>query len=165
MTDDLWHTTALRLSGLTPEAPAAAAVVLRADVLRMTDRAEAAVLAPREPGAWSHDMRAALASRIARINGKGDLAEAYRARIAGPAAGAICDPDHTGRDAREATVLRFMDRVAARPRDVTADEVADLSAAGVADADIVRLCELNAFMAYQIGLIHGLALLAGAADE
>ncbi len=165
MTDDLWQTTALRLSGLTPEAPAAAAVGLRADVLRLTDRAEAAVLAPREPGAWPHDIRAALACRIARINGKDDLAGLYRARITDPAAGAICDPDHPGRDSREATVLRFMDRVAALPREVTAEEVADLAAAGIPDADIVRLCELNAFLAYQIGLIHGLTLLAGAADE
>jgi len=153
------------MSGLTPDGPAAEAVGMRADVLRMTAEAEAAVLAPREPGAWSHDMRAALASRIARINGKASLADEYRARIADSAAEPVCDPGHAGTGTREAAVLRFMDRVAARPRDVTAGEVAGLTEAGVEDADIVRLCELNAFMAYQIGLLHGLSLMAGAGHD
>ena len=39
--------------------------------------------------------------------------------------------------------------------------MAELTSVGVDDDDIVRLCELNAFMAYQIGLIHGLGLMAG----
>ena len=37
-----------------------------------------------------------------------------------------------------------------------------LQGAGISDADIVRLCELNAFLAYQFRLIAGLRLLSGA---
>ena len=37
-----------------------------------------------------------------------------------------------------------------------------LKSAGIADADIVRLAELNAFLAYQIRLIAGLKLMQGA---
>ena len=40
-------------------------------------------------------------------------------------------------------------------------DIADLQAAGVADADIVRLAELNAFLAYQIRVIAGLRLMQG----
>jgi uncharacterized protein YciW len=162
--DDLLATTAVRLSGVSPDDPSFQAVRLRAEVLRMTDRAEAAVLNPRDPGAWSHDMRAALATRIARIHGKSDLAAVFGAKIVGHEMEPVSDPSYPGSGAYLATVLRFMDRVAARPGEVTEDEIAALKSVGVEDADIVRLCELNAFLAYQIGLIHGLSLMAAADD-
>ena len=38
---------------------------------------------------------------------------------------------------------------------------AALKAAGTTDADIVRLCELNAFLAYQLRLVAGLKLMTG----
>jgi uncharacterized protein YciW len=56
-----------------------------------------------------------------------------------------------------------MDKVAAHTREVEAGDIAGLQAAGVADADIVRLAELNAFLAYQVRLIAGLRLMRGAA--
>ena len=46
-------------------------------------------------------------------------------------------------------------------RDVTEEDIKTLQKAGVKDPDIVRLAELNSFMAYQIRLIAGLRLLKG----
>jgi uncharacterized protein YciW len=45
---------------------------------------------------------------------------------------------------------------------VVADDVASLRAAGVSDADIVRLCELVAFVAYQSRVLAGLRLMDAA---
>ena len=49
-----------------------------------------------------------------------------------------------------------------RRADKNAQAVETLKAAGVAEADIVRLCELNAFMSYQARVLAGLAILKGA---
>ena len=46
-----------------------------------------------------------------------------------------------------------------------AEDITALKSAHVDDADIVRLAELNSFMAYQIRLITGLRLMKGAEDE
>ena len=45
------------------------------------------------------------------------------------------------------------------PREIRAEDIEALKTAGVADPDIVRLCELNAFLAYEIRLVAGLRLL------
>ena len=58
----------------------------------------------------------------------------------------------------------FTDQVATRPSAITAADIQNLQDAGIADADIVRLTELNAFLAYQIRLDAGLALMAGASS-
>ena len=55
-----------------------------------------------------------------------------------------------------------MDRVAALPRDIAAEDIAALQEAGLPDADIVRLCELNAFLSYQCRLDAGLDAIAEA---
>ena len=139
-----------------------AALQARAAVLAMTVEAEAAVLRPRDPGAWSHALRAALAARSARLHGLDDLAEGYAATASGDPAASLADPAEDGAALGLVHVARFMDRVAAAPRDVTAADIAGLQAAGVADADIVRLAELNAFLAYRFRLAVGLRLLEAA---
>lgn len=153
-------TTAIRLAGVAPGTPIAAAVAGRANIFGMTQAAEDAVLRPREPGAWPHPLRAALAARIAALNGEPTMAE-YFAAEAGEHA-ALADPAQRGTGPVLPVVLAFMDRVAADTRNVTAQDVAGLQAAGVADADIVRLAELNAFLAYQIRVIAGLRLMGEA---
>ncbi len=137
-----------------------AAVEGRANIFEMTQAAEDAVLRPKDEGPWSHDLRAALAARIAKLNDEADLA----ARYAGDAGGfaALADPGHDGTAQGLTHVVAFMDKVAADTRNVAADDIVGLQAAGVADADIVRLAELNAFLAYQIRVIAGLRLMRGA---
>ncbi len=156
---DVWTTTAVVVSKIVRDTPAAAAVEMRADVLRMTQTAEDAVLKPRDPGGWSHAIRAALAVRIARLNACSELADHYLELSGANAFDVLSDPSSTKASEDLKPCLRFIDRVAARPREVTADDIRILQDAGVSDADIVRLTELNAFLGYQIRLIEGLALL------
>lgn len=139
----------------------AGAVAGRFNIFRMTQAAEEAVLRPDVPGRWSPAMRAAMAARIARLNGETALADRY-VQDAGAFAG-LADPSADGAAEGLAPVLAFMDKVAARTRTVTAADVAGLQAAGVADPDIVRLAELNAFLAYQIRVIVGMRLMGSPA--
>jgi len=117
------------------------------------------VLRPHQTGRWSHPLRAALAARIATLNAEPQLAADY-AEGAGDFA-ALADPAQDGAAQGLAEVVAFMDKVAADTRHVSAGDIAALQAAGVADADIVRLAELNAFLAYQIRVIAGLRLMQG----
>ena len=162
--DDIWNTTALAGVGIAPGTAAGAAVERRADILAMTQTAEDAVLRPNDPGAWPHDLRLALAARIARLNDADTLAATYLEKLgASPYAG-IADPTRENTHAELAACLRFTDQVATRPSTITAADIQILQDAGIADADIVRLAELNAFLAYQIRLAAGLALLTGASS-
>ena len=135
------------------------AVAHHADVLAMTEAASAAVLRPTETGAFSHERRAALAVRIARLNGIDALAKHYGQGMTDQEA-KLADPSFDG-DADESlrAILAFTDRVATSPKDATGENIEDLKQAGLADADIVRLTQLNAFLAYEIRLIEGLRLM------
>ncbi|OSP54199.1 hypothetical protein [Pseudoruegeria sp. SK021] len=158
---DLWAGTAVKAAGITEATATGQAVLSRANIFAMTQDAEDAVLRPADPGAWPHGMRAALACRIACLNDAQVLADHYGAMM-GTEHSALANPLDTGADDDLAPLLAFMDKVAARPRDITADDISGLLAAGVSDADIVRLTELNAFLGYQIRLVAGLTLLSEA---
>ena len=151
--------TVLTLAEIGPDGPVAEAVTLRQTIFEMTRAAEAAVLRPAETGRWPHALRAALAARIAALNGETALAALY-SEAAGDYA-LLADPNQDGAAEGLAPVLAFMDKVATQTRDVAAEDIALLQGE-VADADIVRLCELNAFPAYQIRVLAGLRLMAEA---
>ncbi|MCF3934532.1 hypothetical protein L1787_14070 [Acuticoccus sp. M5D2P5] len=155
-------------SGLTETDPLVAALTVREDIFAATEAAHDASLTPTDPGGISHAERAALAVRIARQNEAETLVSHYRALFETAGAPAeiapLADPAFTGGDDKRLTaILAYMDQVAVTPREATAEEITAMQAAGVADADIVRLAELNAFLAYQIRLVAGLSLLRGAA--
>ncbi|MDJ0631285.1 MAG: hypothetical protein QNJ44_23725 [Rhodobacter sp.] len=153
----LFESTVLSAAGVVPGGEAAAAAETRANIFDMTRIAEDAVLRPRDTGPWSHPLRAALAARIARLNGENALAEHHMA-AAGDFA-ALADPADDGASRGCGAVIAFMDKVAARTRDVQVRDITALQSAGIADADIVRLAELNAFLAYQLRVIAGLRLM------
>ena len=152
--------TTLAAAGIAGTGPAAEAVAVRENVFRMTAAAEAAVLRPQDPGRWPHDLRAALAARIATLSAAPDLARRYLAGAGDHAA--LADPASDGTAAGLGPVIAFMDKVACATRDVVEADIATLREAGVVDADIVRLCELNAYLAYQIRLVAGLRLMKAA---
>jgi uncharacterized protein YciW len=131
----------------------------RRSIEAMNAAAQKAVIAPRDEGGWPTAWRRAAAARIARLHGDEGLARAYLATIAGDADREIADPAFAGAPGREAAVLAFLDKVAARPRAVAAGDIAVLGHVGVPEADIVRLCELIAFLAYQCRVAATLALL------
>ncbi len=152
--------TALKQVGIAADGALSKATAGRASIFEMTQAAEDAVLRPKDQGPWSHELRAALAARIARLNAEADLAAQY-AEGAGAFAD-LADPANDGAAQGLTEVVAFMDKVAADTRNVAAADISGLQAAGVADADIVRLAELNAFLAYQIRVIAGLRLMKGA---
>lgn len=131
----------------------------RANILEMTREAERAVISPREPGRWPRDWRSAVAARVASLNHLDDLARSYLAPVEDPAIRALATPGADGRDEAETLALRFVDLVAGRPREVRAQDIEALKKAGIGEADIVRLCELNAFLAYRCQVAHGVALM------
>ncbi|WP_090929518.1 hypothetical protein [Palleronia marisminoris] len=151
-------TTVGKHADIEEGSPLDVAIRGRADIFKMTQAAEDAVLRPHETGAWPHPLRAALAARIAALNDEHELSRHYAADAAEFAAHA--DPSTDGGDLKE--VVAFMEKVAAQTRSVDAEDISALKATGIDDADIVRLAELNAFLSYQIRLIAGLRLMKGA---
>lgn len=152
------------LLGLKPAGAVAEALALRADVLEMTEATEAAVLRPKEPGGLSHAVRAALALRIARLHGCETLVRVYedalRQQQADEATVALADPGFDGGgDVRSQKILAFTDQVTTSPKDRTAADIESLGNAGLAEADIVRLTQLNAFLAYKVRVVEGLRLM------
>ncbi len=159
---DIWTTTALAVSSAAKGGSIGKAVALRENILRMTQTAEDAVLKPVQPGCWSHGLRAALACRVARLNNCPELADHYQSMIEHDKDLGVADPKSADAPADLKPCLDFVDRVAVAPADMTEADIRSLQGAGIADADIVRLSELNAFLAYQIRLVAGLALLTEA---
>lgn len=151
------NSTILNISGVAQASGLAGTIAGRANIFEMSQAAEDAVLRPKDCGAFAHDMRAALAARAARQAGEDALAAHYAAG-AGDRAG-LADPGAV--DADLGHVLAFVDKVANRTRDISAEDISGLQAKGVPDADIVRLCELVAFLAYQIRVVAGLRLMQG----
>ena len=97
-----------------------------------------------------------MAGRICNLNGDQITADQYSGN-AGTYADLI-DPGNDGGNYDLEQLVNFIDKVATRPSDVTEEDIKTLQKAGVQDPDIVRLSELNSFMAYQIRLIAGLRL-------
>lgn len=158
---DVWQSTIVQESGVRAESQAAAAVELRSDILEMTQTAEDAVLRPDDPGGWPHDLRAALAARIARLNRSEKMADRFLDLAGTSRYVLIADPANASLpDDELKTCLTFVDQVAMVPRDITPHDIQNLKEAGISDADIVRLTELVAFLAYQIRVVAGLALIA-----
>ena len=160
MIDDVVRTQA----GIDAGSPLNTVLETRSDVLEMTQATHDAALQPKDPGGIPHVVRAALATRIARLHQDAGLAAHYeglmRQARASAAISRLADPAFEGGgDARLAAVLAFTDRVTQSPKDAVAQDITALQAAGVSDDDIVRLAELNAFLAYQIRLIAGLRLM------
>jgi uncharacterized protein YciW len=153
----IFNTTALSAAGVSADTSLGRAATMRSNILEMTQDAEEAVLRPKDFGAFDHKLRAALAARIANLNGESELADHYidEAGTFLP----IADPKNDGVDYDLDSVVSFMDKVAMNTSNVVADDISRLQAAEVSDADIVRLSELNSFLAYQIRLIVGLRLM------
>ena len=151
-------------SRVLPGEAAHDALVARAEIVAMTQATHDAALKPKDPGGLSHAERAALASRIARLNADAGLAAHYETLMHEAVASAevecIADPAFKG-SGRIGALIGYTDLASTAPKDVGPRDIEALKLAGVDDADIVRLAELNAFLAYQVRLIAGLKLLRG----
>ena len=151
-----------RMVGPLPPA-VAAAVDGRANIFAMTEAAHDAALTPNDPGGLSHALRAALAERVSRLHADDKMAGHFRGLLDVAGADetllAIASLEGDTPDPVVAAMVGYTDQVAKAPREMTAADITALQSAGVSDPDIVRLAELNAFLAYQLRLIAGLRLL------
>lgn len=149
--------TILSKAGVAQNSALSKVVSTRSNILEMSQIAEEAVLRPKKCGVFGHDVRAAIAARVAQLSEDETLA-AFYAVDAGQYA-VLADPQETGESQGLAAILAFVDKVSNCTHEVTAEDVSGLKTAGISDADIVRLCELVAFLAYQIRVIAGLRLM------
>lgn len=153
--------------GIEPGTRLADVVAGRADIMALTQQTHDGALTPKDPGGLSYAERAALACRIAKINGNKEFEEHFEKLLdkagANSAAARMADIFHVGADPREKALIRHVDLVAHSPRDATRRDVELLREAGLADPDIVRLAELVAFVSYQIRVAVGLRLMRGLA--
>ena len=150
---NVFETTVLSMSGLELKSVAGRAVDNRSNIFNMSDAAEEAVLRPKEYGAFEHGMRAALAARIAFLNHEDALAQKYLEDAGNFKK--MANPSYKGQNKDITSILLFMDKVKKETLNVEAEDIATLQNAHVSDADIVRLAELNSFMAYQNRLNAG----------
>ena len=138
------------------------ALQARAEILRLSEAAHDAVLVPRDPGGLSHALRAALAARMCRHVGNDELAkhyDGYLAHLGDADVAPLAEPGGRSGDPVTDAMARHADLLTLAPRDATRADIAALTSAGLAEADIVRLAELAAFVNYQLRVVAGLKLL------
>lgn len=153
-------TTSVTTAALVvPASRIEAEILNRRDIFEKTQAAEDAVLAPADPGGLPCDLRHALAARVAALHGESAEAARYARGITDRTFAPLARPGAASDDPQISAMLAFTDAVSTNPREVVAGDVSALQAAGIPDADIVRLAELNAFLAYQLRLIAGLRLM------
>lgn len=158
-----------RIAGITTRSPVTSALHERQEIFDLSENSHQAVLSPRDPGGLSHALRAALASRMATMNGDAALTAHYRALLQDGSQGTpelvrISDPAHApSAEAGEwlSAVVRHVDLLTSSPQSVTKAEIDALQTQGVEDADIVRVTQLAGFVNYQVRFIAGLRLLSG----
>jgi uncharacterized protein YciW len=151
-----------QLAGVDPDSPLGEALKTRAEVLRLSEAAHDVVLVPRDPGGLSHGLRAALAARMCRHLGNDALVKHYESYLAHSAeldVATLAEVDGVCGDMRQDAMARHADLLTQNPRNATRNDIAALKAAGVSEADIVRLAELAAFVNYQLRVVAGLKLL------
>lgn len=135
----------------------------RADLMALTEASRKAVLTPAEPGGLSHALRALIAVRASERLGDMRMKDHYyehftQAEDFYDLVGLV-EPDTRSDDPWLQAILDHADMLTCRPRTATRGDIDRLYAAGVSDADIVRLAELAAFLGYQARLVAGLRLM------
>ena len=150
------------LAAVPAETRLGQALKTRAEILRLSEAAHDAVLLPREPGGLSHGLRAALAARMCRHLDDDALAAHYDSYVAHSGDLDVASLAHPGGSCGhrlQDAMARHADLLTLAPRQATRNDIEALKAAGLGEADIVRLSELAAFVNYQLRVIAGLKLL------
>ena len=119
----------------------------RPDFVRYTQGSYDAMVAPAEPEGLTASERVLAARRVAELSGHAALAAHYGALPAAPGP-------------RDAAILQHATLLATEPGKATRADIAALTAAGLSPREIVTLSQTVAFVAYQVRVAAGLALLA-----
>ncbi len=119
----------------------------RPDFVRYTQGSYDAMVAPEHPEGLTASERAQAACRTAELCGHTALAAQYRSLPSAPGP-------------RDAAILRHAALLATNPGQATRADIAALTAAGLSPMEVVTLSQVVAFVAYQVRVAAGLALLA-----
>ena len=163
--EDIFNSILLKSAGISGDHPLAPVLSGRNEIMRLTQTSMGAVLQPEPPEGLCHSERAALACRIARLNDEELMASYYEAMVPENSEfKAVANPAFVElHDQRLRAILRYTDLVTVDPKRATESDISALMEAGILEADIVRLSELIAFLAYQIRVVQGLRLMSDAA--
>ena len=116
----IFETSTLGVSGVSAESSLGEAVSTRSNVFEMTQLAESAVLRPLEYGMFPHEVRAALAYRIAISAGETRLAQYYAASVGDE----FNLSDYTMIEGEpESTLIPFVDKAANDTKNIEAEAV------------------------------------------
>ena len=156
---DIFQTIVAKAAGISADSRLADVLSGRGEILELTEKSHDAALRPKHPGGLTHSERAALACRIAVLNDEAVLARHYDGLIGGSNREIADTGFDGGSDIRLRAIIRHTDLVAVNPKEAVSGDVSALQNVGIADADIVRLSELIAFVSYQISVVAGLRLM------
>lgn len=154
-----------RLSGIAPGSELYDIRRQRPDFVDGTELCRQTVLTPTHGFDLGHDLRAALAARMARFLGHEELAKTYDEMLAQAGATPLLSGIAAGgelpaeADSFLRTILRHADLVTKTPRENTKADIEALEAAGLSNPQIIALSELIAFVNFEARVIVGLAAL------
>ena len=153
---NIFKTKVLAAAGIGKTNPIEAVAKSRENIFKMTQIAEDAVLQPKNCGGFSHELRVWLAARIARQADEPELASQYM--MSADLTNDFHPSNHeAGMDLN--TLVNFVDKAANNTRNIESSDISKLQKKGFTDNDIVRLCQILAFVAYQIRVTKGLRLM------
>ena len=138
-----------------------ASISLRSELLTLSQQAHEACGNPEEPGGFSQAERAAISSRMCRLNDEAKLANYYSDLIPNSADETkIININYLGGGNRRlGAILRHVDLVTTSPKDASEADIRSLENSGISTEDIVRLSELIAFVNYEIRVVKGIRLM------
>ena len=118
----------------------------RPDFVRYTQGSYDIMVAPSHPEGLTASERVQIACTAATLSGHTALTEHYRALPAEPGP-------------RDAAILRHAALLTTSPGKATRGDIEALAKAGLSPMEIVTLSQIVAFVAYQVRVAAGLALL------
>ncbi len=123
----------------------------RPDFVRYTQGSYEVMVAPPDPLGLTASERVLAARRTAELSGHPALTAHYATLATAPGT-------------RDAAILHHAELLATRPGDATRADIDALTQAGLSPTEIVTLSQIVAFVAYQVRVTAGLALLAEASQ-
>jgi len=153
---NIFKTKVLAVAGIDNTNSIEAVAKSRDNIFKMTQIAEDAVLQPKNCGGFSHELRVWLAARIARQADEAELASQYMMSVD------LTNNYHPSNHEAGMNLnilVNFVDKAANNTRDIESSDISKLQKKGFTDDNIVRLCQLLAFVAYQVRVAKGLRLM------
>tara|TARA_B100001057_G_scaffold501219_1_gene622128 strand:+ start:1552 stop:2034 length:483 start_codon:yes stop_codon:yes gene_type:complete len=158
----LFETTALKMSDISETSVLGKIITKRSEIFKMSQIAENSVIFPKVCGAFSHELRAWIACYISKKANHIKLANKFLKNANKKAT--WTNPNCKTKIALK-ILIPFVEKVSNNTKNVEANDITKLQKAGLADEDIVRLCQLIAFVSFQIRVITGLQLINEGKNE